>query len=608
MKDIIGKKLAGGALSLKLFSKVLGLDGKDATFRLKAVAWITDHMEIAVEAENGKEIVFSIGKLQAVQLSLFNTKHLTIRCRGEELSSSLNKIIVGEFSGRWFNLKIEKLVKLLVSDPEFGKPGLPMPKPGDVFKKPKSLLDTWGDGDVYASFWAKGELERAQLDSIDFFEDCIFIQHSDLECVNVKPCDRGLIMQSVNHPWDNRIRNMERPAGASHNGAKKEDAGCDIGSVSTDLTDEDVIMGSLPKVKQRLDYVLSKNTDKMVFFSNTCVPTMTAEDVESTVKQYQKKFSVPLTYLTVTPQSMTNVFIDLLVHRRLRAEQVITEPDPHAINLVGFQHDASMDELMKLLIKMEIRVNTLLLPHLKFKDIDIFPQASLNVFMPNVLWQHLYDQLLAGSRTKYIFPGTPYGISRTKKWFMDILSALEKQSDFRELWQESWNNAKAQWDDLVNEAKNYRLGLCLRSDEIHYLLDPANTWGIPLLGMIEEMGFGMDIMMKSGTGDSDAQHFSYIKEILEFPDKHHFYTFSDFKSMRKTLLESRCDAVLSNHFFDWRLTESGKNQFSLQYFEKGIDGALRTAKRLLEVCRMPFYKNYFKYLRRTPAGLYPDVP
>ena len=49
-------------------------------------------------------------------------------------------------------------------------------------------------------------------------------------------------------------------------------------------------------------------------------------------------------------------------------------------------------------------------------------------------------------------------------------------------------------------------------------------------------------------------------------------------------------------FFDWRISRAGKARFSSKDFEMGLGGALRTLKRLLSVCRLPFYRRYRPHL------------
>ena len=80
-------------------------------------------------------------------------------------------------------------------------------------------------------------------------------------------------------------------------------------------------------------------------------------------------------------------------------------------------------------------------------------------------------------------------------------------------------------------------------------------------------------------------------------------TFDSFETMREMLRAAPCEAVLTNHFFDWRVSEAGKNRFALQHFEMGLPGAQRTIERLLEIAAMPFFRRYREYLSRTHEGL-----
>lgn len=602
ISDIVGKRAPAGAVGIGAFSRLLNL-GR-TPYRIHALAWINDHIEMSFRPEPDMELVFTVSKLQPVQLALFNSRHLTIRSRGRVLHPDLTRLLVKRFSGRWQNLTLEHMADLLLKDPEFGKLGLPMPPAGDQFNKPESQLDTWGGHNVFASFWAKGELERSQLDSIDFFQNSINVQNSDLECNNVKPNDGASTVQLINFPWIPRIRSASIPQRHSDDFAPSTEGGDDPGMLSTDLTDHDVIMGSLDKVRGLLDHLARRQPRKMVFFSNTCVPTMTGEDIESLVKQYQDKFNVPLTYLTVTPQSMTNVFRDLLVHRRIRAEESVQETLPNAINLIGFQRDAALDEIARLLSDLDLHINTTLLPHLRYEAIDQLPRAALNVLLPNTLWQHLYDQLLIRSRMRYVSPEAPYGPLRTRAWMEAILRACTPPRDLDEIWKRHWLPLRDRWDGLVKKALAYRLGLCARADELHYLLDPAHTWGIPIIGVLEEMGFGLDIMIQMDSGSDRDKAFSILRERFAEPERHSLESFTDFDSMRLLLRRCKSHALFSNHFLDWRITEAGKSQFSLQYFEKGLPGAIRTLNRLLEVCKTSFYRRYSDYLVRTPAGLF----
>jgi hypothetical protein len=90
---------------------------------------------------------------------------------------------------------------------------------------------------------------------------------------------------------------------------------------------------------------------------------------------------------------------------------------------------------------------------------------------------------------------------------------------------------------------------------------------------------------------------------MKQPERHSVRAFDSFPFLRQRLRDCPASAFLSYHFYDWRLSEAGKASFSIQHFEMGVPGAVRTLERLLSVCRTGFYPKYGKYLRRTAQGL-----
>ena len=74
------------------------------------------------------------------------------------------------------------------------------------------------------------------------------------------------------------------------------------------------------------------------------------------------------------------------------------------------------------------------------------------------------------------------------------------------------------------------------------------------------------------------------------------------RQVARLLADGPFQAVYSDHHFDRRLSSAGKAQFSLQEFEKGLAGAVRTGQRLLRICRLPFYRRYARYLPAEPGA------
>jgi hypothetical protein len=380
--------------------------------------------------------------------------------------------------------------------------------------------------------------------------------------------------------------------------------------VATDLNEQDVIMGNPGKLRRVLEYMTSLPNPKQkpLFVANTCVPTVIGEDVESLVREFRAKSTSPILYLTVTPKSMNDVFVDLLVTRRKKAEAEAAPPSTDAINLIGFPDSRAVRECLQVLQQCGVRVNTMLLPDLELDRIDRLPQAALSVFYPNSLWNHLYEQLKLDSRTPAIAPPAPYGVEGTRRWAAAIVAELGIEVDFDAAWEGYFQPYEERWRAQSERAARHRLGLVVRGEETHYLLDPAQAWGVPLVGMTDEAGFGLDVLLAARDERAARRVTQQVLGLFPAEHRHIVATFDSFDAMREKLRTSECGAVLSNHCYDWRVAEAGKGRFALQHFEMGVPGALRTVDRLAQICETPFYRKYGKYLARTEEGLRVTAP
>lgn len=602
-----GRVVAGGQATRQAMTRLLGVDRAPGGCQVQAVAWSDHAMEVAICCDDKAVHVFRIERRTPESRGLVLTEHLNIYSRGKGLPLSIARVVQAVASRLLADWTTDHLAAMMQRDPDLGKPGSPMPPSADEEKRPRSLLDTWGADDSFADFFAGGEISRSQLDSIDPSKLFQFVQHCDNECLFVNPHSIGSVVSLVNYPWDDRVRGKAPPAWqADPNRTEAEIV--DEGMITTDMTEDDVILGNPTKLKSLIDYAVSRpNPDnKLLFVSNTCVPTVIGDDVESVVKRAQKESGRSILYLTVTPRSMTNVFHGLLVDRRLEAEQRAPAAEPHAVNLVGFPWAKSVDELAGLVASAGMKVNTRLLPDLSHERIDALPGGALNVLYPNQLWQHLYDQVLDRSKIPHMTAAAPFGLEGTRAWLMSVAGRVGVE------WEAAWEAYvqpfRARWDELRSESRKYRLGLVVRDQEVYYLTTPASTWGVPLVALLEEMGFGLDVLVRVSEPKVAKEAALAIRKTFSDGARHSVRAFDSFAFLRQRLLESPARAFLSYHFFDWRLSEAGKASFSIQHFELGVPGAIRTLERLIGVCRTPFFQRYGRYLKRSAEGLRDESP
>jgi len=580
---------------------LLGLEGSGLPYRVRAVAWKDQGLLASVTLSDELELLFSFDRRTEETEGIIKTDRVVVSYSGGDVPGDLGEVLENVGAARVADYDMERLAGLVLADPEAGKPGLPIPSRDERDNRPSSLLDTWGESDAYADFFAGGEIARSQLDSLDPTNLFVFVQHSDQECNHVNPHSVAPIMWLVNYPWEERTRwdRAARPEGFT-------DFTVVDRMLSSDLTESDVIMGNPDKVRQVLEkgVEVSKRLDKTLFFSNTCVPVVTGEDVESEVKRTRAGCEdCPILYLTVTPRAMVNVFHDVLVAKRLEAEARTEPRGGNVINLVGYPRNRAHDELEAMLAAVGVERNVSLLPDLNFDLVEELPKAALNVFLSNSTWRHLYDQLTFESRIPFISPLPPYGMAGSRAWLTAILDELKLEGDADAAVEALAAPRRARWDALVKEAKQYRVALVVRASETYYLTKPTFSWGVPIVDALEEMGFSLDVLLKLDSREEAAKAAREVHGTFAHPDRHTIKGFNTMEMLFSRLEEAPSHALLTYHFFDWRATQAGMNTFSLQQFEPGVAGAVRTLERLVGICRTPYYRRYARHLQRTPEGL-----
>jgi hypothetical protein len=293
---------------------------------------------------------------------------------------------------------------------------------------------------------------------------------------------------------------------------------------------------------------------------------------------------------------------EVLVRQRQQAEADFGgAPDPRAINLIGFAQDDALVELRRLLAEADVTVNAVFIPRMNFAAIRDLPRAPLHVLYPNALWQNLYDQLLFDSRLRAVELAAPYGVAGTRRWLEAVGAAAGVTLDAEGIVARCLAPLRERWERARAEAAGHRLGFVVGADEVHRLCDPAATWGVPLLAMIEELGFGVDVLLKVSGPTNARTAATKVNALFAAPARHSIKAFKDRERMERLLTEGECVAVFSEHMFDHRLSAVGKAQFSLQEFEKGVAGAVRTVERLLAICRLPLFRRYRRFFARPAA-------
>jgi len=591
----VSKRLVGGEETKRSLELLLGLVGVPEAWKVSLAVWYDNYALVVLGPRHSPLVVFRIEPVSHDSPAWIRFEYLKIsysgaRCLPEILQS---KVLQGA-SANLASMRPEDVLRIFESDPRTSR------LPSDKNKEATNLLTSWAGSDAYAEFFATAEIAKSRFFSISLQRGFRYIQHCDLECMMQWPHSIAPLIRLVDFPWDDRLRAIDCPEYECYEAMNTDDS-----MFITELTESDAVLGNPQRLREVLEYAISRPNPegKMIFVNNTCLPMVVGEDVKSVVRQYARRSSVPIVYLTVTGESMSSVFRDLLFSRRKAVEDRTPQGEGKLVNLIGFKEGITSRCIVGLLEDMGLKVNTHLIPDLSTSRIDRIPLACANIFYPNALWSDHYAYLIKDTRLKSVTPYPPYGFEGCKRFLEEVGRELGLERQATETFDRVSARYRDEWEGLRHLASAKTVGIVVRAEETALIVDPAATFGIPVCPFLEEAGFRVEILLRAEGKYEAKKAYKTISSVFRKKDSFVIRVFNTFEGLRRLLMESCAEAFFSNHYFDWRLSEAGKARFSLQIFEMGFDGAIRTVRSLLRICDTPFYRRYKDYLTRREDGV-----
>ena len=434
----------------------------------------------------------------------------------------------------------------------------------------------WGNPEQWRMFFADFETMRNQEQQTYMDTPIIGVSHEDLECNYATPYYDDGHMVPFNVPWANRWKN----------GSKRRNEGylC----VTTDLIDTDVVAGGGEKLKEGLDMAL-KNIEgkKAILVKSTCIPTIIGDDADGIIRQYQAKTDIPIVYNNPAADHYEDPMIVLFDQLKKTEAFQKVKPQSRAINLIGFPPGKALDEIKFLLENSGVYVNCITLPRFSVEELGEFNKACVNVFYPDLHQRDLYKQLFHDVKSPGITPVPPYGLRHTKNWLKMVTKAAGGDPrDAENTWRIAVSTIGKRWNEASEKASQSRLGFVVDANKVHRLAGIDGICGVPLVGLLKEMGFGIDYL--SYLKDVDAPELKNGK--ADEKSKHRIRWFNTPEQLHNLMSSGEINAAYSEYVFDKRLTRAGVPQFSLLDIEMGLRGALRSMKKLQRVCDWKLYK------------------
>ena len=441
-----------------------------------------------------------------------------------------------------------------------------------------SSMEQWGAADQWRQFFCDRETRRNAQAGLELQAPILQIWHQDLECSYAGPKWSAREPGFFNFPWIRRERRGDRrPEG----GEQGENARMPM-SRMTDLRDQDVIHGGEAKLREALEEGLRGAPGiEAVVVQSTCVPTVIGDDVPKTLRAFAERAGVPM----IDSNAAANQQVDVgrLILDRVRAEPGYGKDAvvPTSVNLVGFPEGADMDELAALLESAGVRVNARVMPRLGLDQARRLPRAAAQVFLPHAAYEPVYAGVFRTlPAPAHAFPA-PFGVAGSRRWLSSVAGLFGRAAEAEGRFDEAFAARRERWDALRREAEGRRLAFVAGRESLARLSDAGLFWGVPVLRMLREMGFGVEVLLHGAEDRGPLKGFKTPEDLA------------------RLLAAGAYDAVYSEYFFDERLVKAGIAQFSLSFFEPGPGGAAATLERLLAAGRWGFYKRYAGALREA---------
>ncbi len=516
----------------------------------------------------------------------------------DEVTVDLVKAVAGPLAGH----TLESLHDVVRSDPE----SVPMGKPGGPEHDDASFRQT----PPWRQFFADDHFARNVHQLLQYEAPHVAIEHCDRECMYPTPPALEHQPDIVDYPW------LAPPPYHGHPLARKGAGGI---TLTTDLRDADVVRGAIVRLERALDRVASGIEDEQfVLVHNTCTPVVAGEDVSGLVHRAGRRSSVPLMY--TAPHIEGNPLADFFAQRKKERGFVPHPPTPGLVNLVGFPTNRSTDELCALLRSAGIEINDRPFPRVDLRVFDTYLKAAVQVFYPEHYLGKLRDALFADLPLTTLEPEAPYGFQRTRAWLSAVAGAVAGASHgprtgpvggapdgeccaaTNRVIAEGYDQSSlviieeeehrlSEWRRLQEKASSCTLGFVVDAWRLDRLTDPAVSFGLPLLPVVVEMGFQVEILAFSG---GSVPPYSLRERVLSIvpSERLTFGTFGGEEELGRCLSEGPAHAFYSDFSQDQRLMRAGKGRFSSQAFEMGYAGAIRTIERLAAICQLPFFRRY----------------
>lgn len=354
-------------------------------------------------------------------------------------------------------------------------------------------------------------------------------------------------------------------------------------NVEAVMTEADVVSGRTQEILGRvLEDAAREDAPAFIHLNTTCMPELLGDTPVPFLSRVEGELGVPVLWTSKTRPGgpLYAAWID----RLLAATPFAAERDPRAVLLAGVPSEAARADAEELLAALGLRVVGTVFPNLDFRRAPGMAAASAVIWLDPVGWETISDAAFLRHGLTVVRHHPPYGAQGARAWLERAASALGLDGA-----EAAWARVEAaradELDALRAECRKRTVVLAGDAADIELLTSSGRAFGFSVAGLLCELGFHVRCLVRgAGPGARRPKTASGAGSV-------EFVPFSTRAQLDKQLGRG-VDLVFTHFNHDRRLRAHGLLGFTEAAFEPGLDGLLRSGRRLLAKCRArPFARH-----------------
>ncbi|MDA8242891.1 MAG: hypothetical protein M0025_02085 [Elusimicrobia bacterium] len=424
------------------------------------------------------------------------------------------------------------------------------------------------DGGGWRRFFSEGVFAGTGL--VRYTGRQAFLAHEDRECAY----GQERLEESEKVPF------LRGPASLLPGSELRREEGSSRSSSA--LGTREVIMGSGSRVAE-IAAGLGRGGPDYIFMTNGCVPYAMGEDVQKLAAEAEKASGVPVV-ISSTCLDGCSVPGELMGFLRAYAKGGGRKParlPAGAALLLGYG-GSGLRELDGILAAAGVKARWML-PEYDGESLEALRSAGRALLSDSSIYDRLEAAFSGRWKKSFRRPPSPYGFPATAAWLLEAAALAGREKAAREAARKAMAARAGEWAALKARAAGKRIAFVAGEADLDRVFVPARSAGIPPAGFLAEAGFGLDLLVYAPEAKSLGRFRGRISALGIRTS-----AFSTEAELRRRLAAPGISAVWSDFNCDYRVSDAGKAQVSLDMFRPGFAGACRTLETILAVCGADF--------------------